>query len=155
MAELNERLWNVATVAKFLGISSDDVYRAVKSGELPHARFGRAIRFIPAYVRAYAAALDADPSPPAPDPAPRSVSPEPKDDGCWVLLNREVLALQGIHLITDDERKRAGENALLELIDRDQGRLRQLLAERGYALVTVEQSRALKAMARAFGQEVK
>lgn len=45
-----QQLWDVEQVAQFLGMSPTWVYRHVASGELPHRKIGRAVRFVPAEV---------------------------------------------------------------------------------------------------------
>jgi excisionase family DNA binding protein len=41
------KLWTVEAVAEFLGVSKTWVYRRVESGEIPHRKIGRVVRFVP------------------------------------------------------------------------------------------------------------
>jgi excisionase family DNA binding protein len=50
-----ETLWNVHECAKYLRMSVSWVYRQVERKEIPHAKFGHALRFSPARMREYAA----------------------------------------------------------------------------------------------------
>lgn len=60
----NEPLWTAEQTAKYLSMSLNWVYRRTESGEIPHAKLGRAIRYSPARVREYAAKLQAEASSP-------------------------------------------------------------------------------------------
>jgi excisionase family DNA binding protein len=51
-----ERLWQVADVAAYLGVSRSQVYAWAARGELPALRLGRLLRFSPGQVRAWALA---------------------------------------------------------------------------------------------------
>lgn len=51
--ELTADLWDVRRAAKYLAKSSTWVYREAESGRLPFRRIGRALRFIPAELRAW------------------------------------------------------------------------------------------------------
>lgn len=55
-----ESLWTAADVAKYLNMSLNWVYRRTEAGEIPHANLGRAKRYSPARIRAYAAQLHAE-----------------------------------------------------------------------------------------------
>jgi excisionase family DNA binding protein len=60
----NEPLWTVEETAKFLNMSKNWVYRRTESGEIPHGKLGRVIRYSPARIREYAAQLHAAASSP-------------------------------------------------------------------------------------------
>jgi len=57
----DENLWDVARVARFLGLSVDGVYRAAERGEIPSVRILNRRRFLPEQVRAWAARGDTIP----------------------------------------------------------------------------------------------
>ena len=48
------RLWKVADVAEYLGVSESWVYLHVSQGDLPYLRVGGLLRFQPADVERYA-----------------------------------------------------------------------------------------------------
>ncbi len=54
-----ESLWTVTDTARYLQMSPSWVYRRTESGEIPHAKLGGAIRYLPARVREYAERLAA------------------------------------------------------------------------------------------------
>jgi excisionase family DNA binding protein len=56
----HEPLWTAEQTAKYLNMSLNWVYRRTEAGEIPHAKLGRAIRYSPARIRAYAAQLQAE-----------------------------------------------------------------------------------------------
>ena len=60
----NEPLWTVDDTARYLKMSKNWVYRRTESGEIPHGKFGRVIRYSPARIREYAAQLHAEASSP-------------------------------------------------------------------------------------------
>lgn len=49
----DDRLWDPAEAARFLGMSESWVYTAARSGVLPSIRLGRAVRFDPGTLRAW------------------------------------------------------------------------------------------------------
>jgi len=51
---LADRMWKVADVADFLGVSPSWVYLHVQLGDLPYRRIGGLVRFFPDDVRSYA-----------------------------------------------------------------------------------------------------
>jgi excisionase family DNA binding protein len=51
---LDEDLWVVERVARFLGMSIHWVYRAAERGEIPYLKIGSRLRFDPATVKAWA-----------------------------------------------------------------------------------------------------
>jgi excisionase family DNA binding protein len=56
-APKDESLWTVTDTARYLQMSPSWVYRRTESGEIPHAKLGGAIRYLPARVREYAERL--------------------------------------------------------------------------------------------------
>ena len=58
-----ESLWTVRETARYLNVSTSWVYRHTETGEIPHAKLGGSIRYLPARVREYAERLAA-PLPP-------------------------------------------------------------------------------------------
>lgn len=51
MAAVGESLWTTHDVARYLGMSSSWVYKAVEANKLPHLRFGSRVRFDPQVIR--------------------------------------------------------------------------------------------------------
>lgn len=58
-ASQSESLWTVKETARYLQMSQSWVYRRTESGEIPHAKLGGVIRYLPARVREYAERLAA------------------------------------------------------------------------------------------------
>jgi excisionase family DNA binding protein len=54
VATPRERLWKVADVVEYLGVSASWVYLHVSLGDLPYLRVGGLLRFSPEAVRRYA-----------------------------------------------------------------------------------------------------
>ena len=52
-----ESLWTVKQTARYLNMSESWVYRRTESGEIPHAKLGGVLRYLPARVREYAERL--------------------------------------------------------------------------------------------------
>jgi len=51
---MTESLWDVASAARYLGMSKDWVYKQAARGVLPYRKIGGGLRFIPAEIRAWA-----------------------------------------------------------------------------------------------------
>jgi excisionase family DNA binding protein len=51
---MREKLWTVADVADYLGVSVSWVYLHASKGDLPYLRVGGLLRFQPAAVQGYA-----------------------------------------------------------------------------------------------------
>lgn len=54
-----ESLWTVQQTASYLNVAESWVYRRTAAGEIPHAKLGAHIRYLPARVREYAEKLAA------------------------------------------------------------------------------------------------
>lgn len=53
-APAGESLWTVKQTAAYLQMSPSWVYRRTEAGEIPHAKLGGVIRYLPSRVREYA-----------------------------------------------------------------------------------------------------
>ena len=53
--EVDNELWGVEELARFLGMSTSWVYRSTEAGLVPYRRVGRSLRFLPAEIRAWVA----------------------------------------------------------------------------------------------------
>jgi excisionase family DNA binding protein len=65
MPSPEERSWDIAAVAAFLGVSDSTIRRMVRGGVLPYFRVGAQVRFDPARLRAWRRATERTPPGPA------------------------------------------------------------------------------------------
>jgi excisionase family DNA binding protein len=58
---VGEPLWDVSEAAKYLKCSRDWIYKKCASGELPHRRVGRGLRFFQSELQAWVASQPGGP----------------------------------------------------------------------------------------------